>query len=303
MPPCGSVANFRYTCVHRNYRPFFSGLFFAWMELMKICTFASGSSGNSLYLESRHSKILIDAGISLRRISRSLQSIGSGVDDLDAVVLSHEHEDHSRGVWSMPEMSVYVSEETVDFWKRKKSARKAEGGSRVRSSRGGMEAIKQFNSQTPFEINDLQITPFAVVHDAIDPVGFTVADGRSRVGVVTDIGRPTSLVVESLKNCDAVVIESNHDRDMLFSGPYPAYLKQRISGGHGHLSNEQAASLLEEVMHEGLKHVLLAHLSEKNNTPEMAFQRSLAVVRRNGACGGVSLRVAPRNEPGEVIEI
>ncbi len=270
---------------------------------MKICTFASGSSGNSFYLESRHSKILIDAGISLRRISRNLQSIGSEVNDIDAVILSHEHDDHSKGVWRMPRVPVYVSEETVDFWEGKKRAKKSEYNGGTRKTQSGMEVIKQFDSQSAFEIKDLQITPFAVAHDAIDPVGFTVTDGQVKVGVVTDIGKPTALVIESLKNCDVLVIESNYNRDALFSGPYPAYLKQRISGGHGHLSNEQSASLLEEVMHKGLKHVLLAHLSAKNNTAEMALQVSLDVLRRNGACGYVSLMVAPRNEPSEVIEI
>ena len=263
--------------------------------MIKFCTLASGSSGNSLYLESKYSKILIDAGISFRRISRSLGSMGVAVSDLDAVVLSHEHEDHSRAVGKMSEVSVYVSGETVGFWERKRNG--------YSNGNGAIEQLREFNSQEPFCINDLTITPFSVAHDAIDPVGFTVTDGRVKMGVVTDIGKPTALVVESLKGCDALVLESNHDREMLFSGPYPPYLQQRISGGHGHLSNDQSASLLGEVLHEGLKYVLLAHLSTKNNTPEKALGCSLGVLRRNGADGRVVVAIAPRNTVGEVIKI
>lgn len=272
--------------------------------MMKFCTLASGSSGNSLYLESKYSKILIDAGISFRRISRSLADMGIAVTDLDAVVLSHEHEDHSRAVGRMSGVPVYVSGETVGFWKGKRNGRNNGNGAEAsHSSNGGIEKLREFDSEEPFRINDLTLTPFSVAHDAIDPVGFTVTDGRVKVGIVTDIGKPTALVRDRLKNCDALVLESNHDREMLFSGSYPAYLKQRISGGHGHLSNDQSASLLGDVLHDGLKHVLLAHLSERNNTPEMALGCSLEILRRRGAEGRVDLAVAPRSTAGEVITI
>ena len=270
--------------------------------MIKLCTLASGSSGNSLYLESKHSKILIDAGISLRRISRSLGDLGTAVSDLDAVVLSHEHEDHSRAVGRMPEVPVYVSGETVDYWERKKNG-SGNGSGTSRSPNGAISQLMEFDSQAPFRINDLTVTPFSVAHDAIDPVGFTVTDGHVKIGVVTDIGKPTALVRESLRDCDALVVESNHDREMLFAGPYPPYLKQRISGGQGHLSNEQSAFLLGDVLHEGLKYVLLAHLSDRNNTPEMALGCSLEALRRGGMEGRVALSVAPRSTVGEVLTV
>lgn len=269
--------------------------------MIKFCTLASGSSGNSLYLESKYSKILIDAGISFRRISRSLGDMGIAVSDLNAVVLSHEHEDHSRAVGRMPGVPVYVSGETVGFWERKRNGHNPGNGAGSRN--GAIKEMREFDSEEPFGINDLVITPFSVAHDAIDPVGFTVTDGRVKVGVVTDIGKPTALVRESLKNCDALVLESNHDREMLFAGSYPAYLKQRISGGQGHLSNEQSASLLGDVLHDGLKCVVLAHLSASNNTPEMALGCSLEVLRRRGAEGRVALAVAPRSAAGEVLTV
>ncbi len=264
-------------------------------NMIKFCTLASGSSGNSLYLESKYSKILIDAGISFRRISRSLGNMGVAVSDLDAVVLSHEHEDHSRAVGKMSEVPVYVSGETTGFWEGKRNGH--------RNGNGAAERLREFDSEEPFSINDLTITPFSVEHDAIDPVGFTVTDGSVKIGIVTDIGKPTALVIESLKGCDALVLESNHDREMLFSGSYPPYLQQRISGGHGHLSNEQSASLLREVLHDGLKYVLLAHLSAKNNSPEMALRCSLEVLRQNGAADRVAVSVAPRSTVGEVITV
>ena len=275
--------------------------------MMKFCTLASGSSGNSLYLESKYSKILIDAGISLRRISQGLGDMGIAVSDLHAVVLSHEHEDHSRAVGRMSGVPVYVSGETVSFWEGKRNGHKRGNGAgspkAAGSRNGSIEELREFRSGVPFRINDLTVTPFSVAHDAIDPVGFTVTDGRAKVGIVTDIGKPTALVRESLKNCDALVLESNHDREMLFSGSYPAYLKQRISGGHGHLSNGQSASLLGDVLHDGLKYVLLAHLSAGNNTPETALGCSLEVLRRRGADGRVALAVAPRSTAGEVVTI
>ena len=250
---------------------------------MKICTLASGSSGNSLYLESQRSKILIDAGVSLRRISRSLQSLGTSVEEIDAVVLSHEHGDHSRAVAKM-ETPVYVC------------------GAAAEVLRDRVADLREFDSETPFRVKDLLVTPFSVSHDARDPVGFTVSDGRSRVGAVTDIGRVTRLVVESLRNCDALVIESNHDREMLLEGPYPWDLKQRIGGGDGHLSNEESAELLGAVLHEGLRHVMLAHLSRSNNTPERALEASREILRERGA-EHIALRVAPRNEISEVLTV
>ena len=269
---------------HGRDRPVFSAsLRTQEADDMKICTLASGSSGNSLYLESQRSKILIDAGVSLRRISRSLQSLGTSVEEIDAVVLSHEHGDHSRAVAKM-ETPVYVC------------------GSAAEVLRDRVADLREFDSETPFRVKDLLVTPFSVSHDARDPVGFTVSDGRSRIGAVTDIGRVTRLVVESLRNCDALVIESNHDREMLLEGPYPWDLKQRIGGGDGHLSNEESAELLGAVLHEGLRHVVLAHLSRSNNTPERALAASREILRERGA-EHIALRVAPRNEISEVLTV
>lgn len=269
---------------HGRDRPVFSAsLRTQEADDMKICTLASGSSGNSLYLESQRSKILIDAGVSLRRISRSLQSLGTSVEEIDAVVLSHEHGDHSRAVAKM-ETPVYVC------------------GSAAEVLQDRVADLREFDSETPFRVKDLLVTPFSVSHDARDPVGFTVSDGRSRIGAVTDIGRVTRLVVESLRNCDALVIESNHDREMLLEGPYPWDLKQRIGGGDGHLSNEESAELLGAVLHEGLRHVMLAHLSRSNNTPERALAASREILRERGA-EHIALRVAPRNEISEVLTV
>ena len=261
--------------------PFLSGR--PTRDNMKICTLASGSSGNSLYLESEQSKILIDAGASFRRISTRLASLDVDILEIDAVILSHEHTDHSKAVEKM-EVPVYASWRIADLWKDR------------------VKTLVEFDSSTPFRLKDLLVTPFSVAHDACDPVGFTVEDGASKVGVVTDIGKITRLVVESLRGCSALVVESNHDREMLLDGPYPWHLKQRISGGDGHLSNEQSASLIEEVLHDGLRHVVLAHLSSMNNTPELAMASAREILLSNGG-GRVSVSVAPRNGVSEVIAL
>lgn len=250
---------------------------------MKVCTLASGSSGNSVYLETAYSKILIDAGISYRQIRLRLASIGVDAADLDAVIISHEHSDHTHAI-SKIKVPVYVSANTTHIWEDK------------------VFSLMEFDSETTFELNDLTITPFSVPHDAIDPVGFTINDDTKKLGIATDIGSVTGLVVEKLKSCNALILESNHDSEILLYSKYPWQLKQRIKGRLGHLSNKQSAWLLESVYNDKLQHVVLAHLSKVNNTPEIAYETSYSVLESSGG-QHINLSVAPRNTIGEVITI
>ncbi len=250
---------------------------------MKVCTLASGSSGNSVYLETSYSKILIDAGISLRQIKLRLANIGVEIDDLDAVIVSHEHSDHTHAI-NRINVPVYVSSNTTNIWKDK------------------VFNLMEFDSETTFEFNDLTITPFSVPHDAIDPVGFTVDDGNKKLGIATDIGSVTGLVVQKLKGCNVLILESNHDSEILSYSKYPWRLKQRIKGRLGHLSNKQSGWLLESVFNDDLQHVILAHLSKVNNTPEIAYETSYGVLESCGA-EQINLCVAPRNTIGEVITV
>ena len=221
---------------------------------MKICTLASGSSGNSLLIQTEDTKILVDAGISLRQIKLRLEVLDVDVEDIDAVVVTHEHSDHTA---ALPRLKtpVHVAAQTSELWKDK------------------LSQMMEFSSDCAFQIKDLLVTPFSVPHDALDPVGFTIESEKGeKIGIVTDIGSVTGLVRERLRGSNALVIEFNHCTDILLYSHYPWDLKQRIKGRLGHLSNIQGSELLQDLLHGGLKHVVLAHLSQVNNKPEAALK-------------------------------
>ena len=250
---------------------------------MKVCSLASSSSGNSFYLESKHSKILIDAGISFRQIKIRLKTFGVDIEDLDAAIISHEHIDHSYCVKKL-NVPVYVAHKVVELWK------------------DDVSNLHEFDSESTFQIKDLIITPFPVPHDAIDPVGFTINDNTKKVGIATDLGSVTGLVIENLKGCNMLILESNHDYESLLYSSYPWKLKQRIKSRLGHLSNEQTSQLLDAVLHDNLYYVLLAHLSKVNNTPQIARKTCFNILELNGA-EHVKLDVAPRKDSGEIIVV
>lgn len=249
---------------------------------MRVCTLASGSSGNSLLLESEHTKILVDAGISRRQIVKKLASLGVTLEEVDAVITTHEHQDHTI---SIPKLGVpvYVASSTVHLWKDK------------------VPSLHEFDTGTEFRINDLVINPFSVPHDAIDPVGFSINIGDKKVGIVTDIGSVTGLVVQKLRESNILIIESNHDSNLILYSNYPWELKQRIRSRLGHLSNDQSSALISDLVSEGLEHIVLAHLSEVNNKPESALREVIKVLNSKGA-EHIGLQVAPRKNLGEVIE-
>lgn len=249
---------------------------------MRVCTLASGSSGNSLFIESKYTKILVDAGISRRQITRKLQTLGVSVQDIDAVITTHEHQDHTLSIPKL-DIPVYVASATVHLWKDKVSM------------------LHEFDTGSDFKINDLVVTPFSVPHDAIDPVGFSINADEKKVGVVTDIGSVTGLVVQKLRDSNVLVIESNHDSNLILYSNYPWELKQRIKSRLGHLSNDQSSSLIRDLLSEDLGYIVLAHLSEVNNRPESALKEAIKVLNNKGA-DHVKLQVAPRKTVGEVIK-
>lgn len=227
----------------------------------------------------------MDAGISLRQIMLRLRRIDVELSDIDAVVVTHEHSDHTAALPRI-DAPVFVASATLNLWKDK------------------VGSLMEFESDSPFDIRDLRITPFSVPHDALDPVGFTIESQKNeKVGVVTDIGCPTQLVKERLKEADVLVIEYNHDNDILLYSHYPWDLKQRIKGRLGHLSNLQASELLGELIHSRLRHIVLAHLSQVNNRPEVAFASAETVVKRRGAEEDLHVSIAPRKSVGEVLRI
>lgn len=227
---------------------------------LTLCVLASGSRGNATYVSDGQTSILIDAGLSGVEIQRRMAANGLNPQNLDAIVVSHEHADHIQGVGVLSRrfgLSVYISEGT----------RQAS-----QSVLGSLAGIRSFSCGRGFSIGDLAIHPFSISHDAEDPAGFTIGCRGTKLGVATDLGMATGVVTTHLQDCDALIIEANHDAQMLIDGPYPWPLKQRIRGRSGHLSNDDAALLLTELLHDRLDHVVLAHLSEENNTPQKAVQ-------------------------------
>ena len=253
---------------------------------LAVCVLASGSKGNAVYVSDGRSAILIDAGLSGREIERRLQSKGLRPEELCALVLSHEHADHVQGVGVLSRryrLPVYITPKT------------AEAAYRL----GTLTETVHFECGITFRIAGLEIHPFSLSHDAEDPAGFTIRSNGLKLGMVTDLGMVTSMVREHLKGCHALILEANHDDAMLLNGPYPWPLKQRIRSRTGHLSNTDSSTLLSDVLHDRLQHVILAHLSEINNTPEEAL-RSIAPALTGSR---TQLHVARQDHCGELIYI
>ena len=225
---------------------------------LSVCILASGSRGNAIHISNGTTEILIDAGLSGVEIERRLRSRGLLPENLTAVLVSHEHADHIQGVGVLSRkygLPVFINADTRT----------------AATSIGKIKDIRPFSCGAPFIINELRIRPFSISHDAADPSGFTLEQGDLKIGIATDLGIATTLVKEHLKKCAILVLEANHDPEMLEKGPYPWPLKQRIKSRAGHLANEDTRILLSELQHDHLRHVVLAHLSETNNTPQKAF--------------------------------
>lgn len=238
---------------------------------LTICILGSGSSGNSTYVASEQTAILIDAGLTAKRTTERLEQIGIAPERLQGICLSHEHNDHTGG------LRVLHKRYGIPLY--------ANSGTREALIRDPAMVPLPWNIFTtgaPFQIGDLLIEPFSVPHDAYDPVGFIVHNASARVGVVTDMGMPTALVRERLKRCHAVVLESNHDERLLQDATRPWSLKQRITGRQGHLSNRVAATLAAEIAGPDLRHIFLAHLSEDCNRHDLALETTQTALREAG---------------------
>lgn len=235
---------------------------------MRVCLLASGSRGNSALIEVDGTRLLIDAGLSGRETERRLAPLGLTGDDLHAILVTHEHHDHVTGIgplarrYSIP---VFIDEQTH----------------RALPRLGSLERLNYFTAGEDFTVHDLQIDPFSTTHDAINPVGFSIRSSEGKIGFVTDLGCATRLVLEQLKEARVLVLEANHDEQMLLDGPYPWHLKERIRSRHGHLSNHDCARMLADLAWPGLEALFLAHLSEENNCPELCAQQLGSVLARH----------------------
>lgn len=221
---------------------------------MKFAILSSGSKANGTYFESGGIRILIDCGLSARETERRLVGLGVQPGSISAILVTHEHSDHIYGIpvfsrkYKIPVFANVATSEMV----------------------GPVHGIEHFATGEPFSVGGLQINPFRIAHDAVDPVGFTIRSEGLKFTQVTDLGKVTPLVCDAVAGAHAVVLEANHDPEMLMSCGYPWVLKQRIRSSHGHLSNPEAAQLLFDLLHADLLHVVLGHLSENSNTPELA---------------------------------
>lgn len=237
---------------------------------MNFCSITSGSSGNCIYVGSEKTSLLIDVGVSGKRIEAGLNTIDRTSKDIDGILITHEHSDHIKGLGVLARkynIPIYATEGTIAAIKSISSL-----------GRIDEQLYCPIEADHVFEISDLTISPFAISHDAAQPVAYRVEHGGSAVGVATDLGVYTDYTVEHLKNLDAVLIEANHDINMLQVGSYPYPLKQRILGNRGHLSNENAGRLLCEILHDRMKTIFLGHLSKENNYEELAYETVCAEV-------------------------
>ncbi|MCU0587093.1 MAG: MBL fold metallo-hydrolase [Syntrophobacteraceae bacterium] len=251
---------------------------------------ASGSKGNATLVCSERTRILVDAGLSAKELSRRLDRAPVRPHELDGIVLSHEHQDHVRGCGTLSRRCgcpVYLSGGTLDH---------------LPSQVGTLPHRQIFQSGKGFAIGDLLIHPFAISHDAGEPAGFVIEHDGCRLGICTDLGIATELVKARLSGCHGLVLEANHDLQLLIDGPYPWELKQRIRGRHGHLSNADSFALLEILHHVDLRAVVLAHLSEVNNHPRLVIE-SIQGLQVEDRWRGVSFQVGRQQDVAQGVEL
>lgn len=233
---------------------------------MRFSVLGSGSRGNCVFIESGDTAILIDGGFSGKEIGVRLAAIGKHIDCLNGIFVTHEHHDHIQGVGVMSRRcSIPVFANQGTFRGAEKRLKKLHGR-------------KEFNTGDVVDFQDIQVRSFAVSHDTNDPVGFVIGDGKNTVGYCTDTGIVSTLIGNRLRGLDGVILEFNHDPELLKNGPYPPSLQQRVRSNQGHLANGDSAKLLEVIVHDGLQQVILAHLSETNNLPEIAYREAAAVI-------------------------
>lgn len=225
---------------------------------MRFSLLGSGSRGNSLYIESGQTAILIDAGFSGKEIAARLQTIDRDLHRLTAICLTHEHDDHIKGAGVLSRRCAIPALANAGTFQA--------GDSRL----GKLHSRMEFATGDLISVGDLQLRSFAISHDTADPVGFVISDGKVQLGSCTDTGKVSHLIAQRLAGCDALILEFNHNLELLKNGPYPPSLQQRVRSSHGHLCNEDAAAFLGQLLSDQLDLVVLAHLSETNNTPLLA---------------------------------
>ncbi|MBI4468938.1 MAG: MBL fold metallo-hydrolase [Acidobacteria bacterium] len=264
---------------------------------MRINVLGSSSSGNATLAVSGSTRVLIDAGFSAREIRRRLESIGEDISRINAIVVTHEHSDHIRGVPVLARslrIPVFISPATLNTWNLGKTT-------------DALKADQTISAEEDFEIGELQFRPFRVPHDAAETLAFRIEARGVRVAYATDLGYIPQLVAQHLRGVDVLVLEANHDLEMLKNGPYPWSLKQRVMSRHGHLSNDEMARFFQEDFDGSAEHIVLMHLSRTNNHPEVARMVALQAMDGRGSTFTRNLeqrlKLARHDQPSEWMDV
>lgn len=263
---------------------------------MRLCSIASGSSGNCVYVGSDRTNLLVDAGVSAKRIENGLNDIDILPDTIQGILITHEHSDHVQGLGILARkyhMPIYATLETAAAIKRIKNLGEIPE-----------ELFCFIKPNEAFRINDIDVEPFSTSHDAANPVCYSMQSEGQKVGIATDLGTYDDYILSKLEASELLYIEANHDVNMLMVGKYPYYLKQRILGDRGHLSNEVSAELISKLINPGLKHILLAHLSKENNYEELAYETVCCeLMSRSSDFLAENISVAHRDRPSRMVTI
>lgn len=253
----------------------------------------SGSSGNSLLVQTENTNVLIDAGVSSKKIETALNKLDLNPEKIDGILITHEHSDHVQGLGTFAKkynLPVYVNQKTLDAMPKQKE--KIE------------KNVNLIKIEEKFEINDLQIKPFAIPHDAANPCGFNICKENNKISIATDIGHMTNDILKNLEESVFVMLESNYDPEVLKCSPYPFSLKTRIAGPTGHLSNEIAGKTISFLLKSGLKNAMLGHLSKESNFPELAYKTVVEELMANNYNeNALMLSVAGRDTHSKLITI
>lgn len=263
--------------------------------MFNFCSLYSGSSGNSLLVETENTKLLIDAGVSSKKIENALLDMNVEPSSLDGILITHEHSDHVQGLGTFSkkfDLPVFVNQETLDAMPKQRD--------KINSNN-----IKTFKVTDKFSIKDLDIKPFSIPHDAVNPCGFNIWKDDKKISIATDIGHMTNDILKRLEESLFVMLESNYDPEVLRCSSYPFPLKSRIAGPTGHLSNEMAGKTISHLLQSGLKNAMLGHLSKESNFPELAYQTVMdeLIVNKSFDTNSIGLNVASRDCSSKLITI
>lgn len=262
--------------------------------MLSFCSLYSGSSGNSLFIQTPNTKILVDAGVSSKKIETALEDIKIDPHTLDGILITHEHTDHVQGLGTFSkkfDLPVFVNQETLDAMPKQRD-------------KIDNKNIKTFKINDQFSIGDIDIKPFSIPHDAANPCGFNIWKDHKKLSIATDIGHMTNNILKQLEESLFIMLEANYDPEVLRCSSYPFTLKSRIAGPTGHLSNEIAGKTISHLLKSGLKNAMLGHLSKESNFPELAYQTVMdELISSNYDENSLQLSVANRDIHSKLINI